>query len=56
MQVWPSYTYFQLKQVLIKYRKTFKYYEGLRHGVYNEVAGDRAKVLADIKSWVDEHL
>ena len=36
--------------------KTFKLYEGLKHEVYNELAADRAKVLADLKNWLDGHL
>ena len=36
--------------------KTFKLYEGLKHEVYNELAADRAKVLADLKKWLDGHL
>ncbi|HCX00957.1 MAG TPA: alpha/beta hydrolase, partial [Syntrophaceae bacterium] len=32
--------------------KTFKLYEGLKHEVYNELAADRAKVLADLKNWL----
>ena len=36
--------------------KTFKRYEGLRHEVYNELAADRAIVLADLHAWLDAHL
>jgi alpha-beta hydrolase superfamily lysophospholipase len=36
--------------------KTFKLYEGLKHEVYNELAADRMKVLADLRSWLDGHL
>jgi alpha-beta hydrolase superfamily lysophospholipase len=36
--------------------KTFKLYEGLKHEVYNELAADRAKVLADLKNCLDGHL
>ncbi len=36
--------------------KTFKRYEGLKHEVYNELAADRAKVLADLRGWLDGHL
>ncbi len=36
--------------------KTFKLYEGLKHEVYNELAADRIKVLADLRSWLDGHL
>ena len=36
--------------------KTFKLYEGLKHEVYNELAADRMKVLADLRSWLDEHV
>ena len=32
--------------------KTFKRYEGLRHEVYNELPADRAKVLADLRTWL----
>jgi len=35
--------------------KTFKRYEGLKHEVYNELPADRAKVLADLRSWLDSH-
>ncbi len=35
--------------------KTFKLYPGLRHEVYNELAADRAAVLADLRSWLDGH-
>lgn len=33
--------------------KTFKLYNGLKHEVYNELAADRAKVLDDLRSWLD---
>ena len=36
--------------------KTFKRYEGLRHEVYNELPEDRAKVLADLRAWLDSHI
>ena len=36
--------------------KTFKLYEGLRHEVYNELPADRARVLSDLRSWLDSHL
>lgn len=36
--------------------KTFKQYEGLKHEVYNELVADRAKVLADLRSWLDRHV
>jgi alpha-beta hydrolase superfamily lysophospholipase len=36
--------------------KTFKLYEGLRHEVYNELPADRAKVLADLRAWLDSHI
>jgi alpha-beta hydrolase superfamily lysophospholipase len=36
--------------------KTLKIYEGLRHEVYNELPGDRAKVLSDLHAWLDSHL
>lgn len=36
--------------------KTFKLYEGLKHEVYNELAADRMKVLADLRFWLDGHL
>lgn len=36
--------------------KTFKLYEGLKHEVYNELPVDRARVLADLKSWLDAHV
>ena len=36
--------------------KTFKRYEGLKHEVYNELPADRAKVLADLHTWLDSHL
>jgi alpha-beta hydrolase superfamily lysophospholipase len=36
--------------------KTFKLYEGLKHEVYNELAADRARVLADLRSWLDGHV
>jgi alpha-beta hydrolase superfamily lysophospholipase len=36
--------------------KTFKRYEGLRHEVYNELPEDRAKVLADLRTWLDGHV
>lgn len=36
--------------------KTYKLYEGLRHEVYNELPGDRAKVLSDLHAWLDRHL
>ena len=35
--------------------KTYKLYEGLKHEVYNELPVDRARVLADLKSWLDTH-
>jgi alpha-beta hydrolase superfamily lysophospholipase len=36
--------------------KTFKLYEGLRHEVYNELPADRARVLSDLRAWLDSHL
>lgn len=36
--------------------KTFKLYEGLKHEVYNELAHDRARVLQDLRSWLDAHV
>ena len=36
--------------------KTFKQYEGLKHEVYNELVADRAKVLADLRNWLDRHV
>lgn len=36
--------------------KTFKCYEGLKHEVYNELAADRARVLADLRNWLDSHI
>lgn len=35
--------------------KTFKLYDGLKHEVYNELAADRAKVLAGLRNWLDNH-
>jgi len=36
--------------------KTFKLYEGLKHEVYNELPADRARVLADLRAWLDSHV
>lgn len=36
--------------------KTFRLYEGLRHEVYNELPDDRARVLADLRTWIDSHV
>lgn len=36
--------------------KTLKIYDGLRHEVYNELPADRAKVLADLRIWLDAHI
>jgi alpha-beta hydrolase superfamily lysophospholipase len=36
--------------------KTFKLYEGLKHEVYNELPADRARVLADLRTWLDSHM
>jgi alpha-beta hydrolase superfamily lysophospholipase len=36
--------------------KTFKLYEGLKHEVYNELPADRARVLADLRTWLDSHI
>jgi alpha-beta hydrolase superfamily lysophospholipase len=36
--------------------KTFKLYEGLKHEVYNELLADRARVLADLRTWLDSHV
>ncbi|HPI94311.1 MAG TPA: lysophospholipase [Deltaproteobacteria bacterium] len=36
--------------------KTFRLYEGLRHEVYNELPADRARVLADLRTWIDSHI
>jgi len=36
--------------------KTFSLYEGLRHEVYNELPADRARVLADLREWLDRHV
>jgi alpha-beta hydrolase superfamily lysophospholipase len=36
--------------------KTFKLYEGLKHEVYNELTQDRARVLQDLRTWLDAHV
>jgi alpha-beta hydrolase superfamily lysophospholipase len=36
--------------------KTLKIYDGLRHEVFGELPADRAKVLADLHTWLDAHL
>jgi alpha-beta hydrolase superfamily lysophospholipase len=36
--------------------KTLKIYDGLRHEVYNELPADRARVLADLRTWLDAHV
>ncbi|NLA40590.1 MAG: alpha/beta hydrolase [Smithella sp.] len=36
--------------------KTFKLYEGLKHEVYNELTQDRARVLQDLRTWLDVHV
>ena len=36
--------------------KTIKAYEGFRHEVYNELPQDRARALADLHTWLDNHL
>ncbi len=36
--------------------KTFKLYEGLKHEVYNELPADRARVLTDLRTWLDSHI
>ncbi|MFX1519469.1 MAG: alpha/beta hydrolase [Promethearchaeota archaeon] len=36
--------------------KTIKIYEGLYHEVYNELLGDRIRVLTDLGDWLDDHL
>ena len=46
----------QLFEMIGAKDKTFKLYEGLKHEVYNELAADRAKVLADLKNWLDGHI
>lgn len=45
----------ELLEMLGATDKTFKLYDGLKHEVYNELAADRAKVLADLRSWLDNH-
>ncbi len=36
--------------------KTLHMYDGLYHEIYNELEGDRQKVLGDLESWLDSHL
>jgi alpha-beta hydrolase superfamily lysophospholipase len=36
--------------------KTLLMYDGLYHEIYNELEGDRQKVLGDLESWLDSHL
>jgi acylglycerol lipase len=36
--------------------KTLKIYDGLFHEVLNELAEDRARVLADVDTWLSEHV
>jgi alpha-beta hydrolase superfamily lysophospholipase len=36
--------------------KTLKIYNGLRHEAFNELPADRAKVLADLHTWLDAHV
>ncbi|MCD6569834.1 MAG: lysophospholipase [Deltaproteobacteria bacterium] len=36
--------------------KTIHIYEGLKHEVYNELKDDRANVLRDLHTWLDEHI
>jgi len=36
--------------------KTIKAYEGFRHEVYNELPPARARALADLHAWLDNHL
>ena len=36
--------------------KTLYMYDGLYHEIYNELEGDRQKVLGDLESWLDSHL
>lgn len=36
--------------------KTFKRYDGLKHEVYNELPQDRARVLSDLRTWLEAHV
>ena len=36
--------------------KTFHFYEGLYHEIYNEAPKDRERVLADLEQWMDAHI
>ena len=36
--------------------KTLHVYEGLYHEVYNEREDDRARVLADLESWLEARI
>ncbi len=36
--------------------KTLHMYDGYYHEIYNELEGDRQKVLGDLESWLDSHL
>ncbi len=36
--------------------KTFRFYEGLKHEVYNELPEDRKRVLNDLNAWLDAHV
>ncbi len=36
--------------------KTFKRYDGLKHEVYNELPQDRARVLSDMRTWLEAHV
>ncbi len=36
--------------------KTFRFYEKLKHEVYNELPADRARVLGDLREWLEARL
>jgi len=36
--------------------KTLKFYDGLYHEIFNELPQDRARVIADLRSWISERI
>lgn len=46
----------ELYESLASRDKTFRFYQGLKHEVYNELESDRKQVLTDLLDWLQGHI